>query len=147
MASQDRDQKSGLFIVSYNVFKPGVAGGYNLHLQLSVYPPARQVSGHAVITQALQHPLIFENPVQGRYEEKGSDIELFLNGFRLPIDPASPRVGDFHFDGHLKGGWHAENGSRARYAFLQAGHWVEEFGQDIQLSDEVRHTVKALNLR
>ena len=28
----DRDQKSGLFIISYNVNKPGQAGGLNLRL-------------------------------------------------------------------------------------------------------------------
>ncbi|WP_434632737.1 DUF1842 domain-containing protein [Chromobacterium sp. CV08] len=156
MANQlDRDQKSGLFIVSYNIFKPGVAGGYNLQLRLSVYPPARRVSGEAVITHATQQPLVFKTAVQGSYEEISSGIELFLAGHNLLQAQAqhgqqqshSLLGEDFHFDGHLKGGWQADNGSRARYAFLQHGHWTEVIGQDVQLSDEVRHAAKALNLR
>ncbi|OHX12717.1 DUF1842 domain-containing protein [Chromobacterium sphagni] len=156
MANQlDRDQKAGLFIVSYNVSKPGVAGGYNLQLKLSVYPPSRRVSGEAVITHATAQPLVFKSPVHGHYEENGSNIELFLAGHNLlqtqgqqGQQQAHALPGeDFHFDGHLKGGWQADAGSKARYAFLQHGHWTEVIGQDIQLSDELRHTVKSLNLR
>ncbi|OWY37680.1 hypothetical protein CEK28_15745 [Xenophilus sp. AP218F] len=148
MASNlDREQKSGLFIVSYNVFKPGLAGGYNLSLQLSVYPPARQISGRATLTQALQQPLVLQVPVRGHYEEKGGDIELFLTGFGSPTPSSTLLIEEFHFDGALKGGWQAEAGSKARYAFLQNGHWHEVIGQEVQLSDELRHSVKALNLR
>ena len=156
MANQlDRDQKAGLFIVSYNVFKPGVDGGYKLQLKLSVYPPSRRVSGEAVITHATAQPLVFKSPVQGHYEENGSNIELFLFGHQLPQAQGqhpqqqahAPLGEDFHFDGQLKGGWQADAGSKARYAFLQNGHWTEVSGQDIQLSDELRHAAKSLNLR
>ncbi|KIA81985.1 hypothetical protein QR66_01680 [Chromobacterium piscinae] len=150
----DRDQKSGLFLVRYEVFKPGVAGGYHLHLNLSVYPPTRHVSGETIITQALAQPVVLRVPVQGQYEQAGNDIDLFLTGRPLlqaqqssqPPHILPPQFEDFFFDGLLKQGWKAASGSLARYAFLHNGRWVEEVGQDIQLERELQNAHKALNL-
>ncbi|AXE29328.1 hypothetical protein DK842_05045 [Chromobacterium phragmitis] len=156
MANQaDRDQKSGLFIVNYNVFKSNQVGGYNLQLRLSVYPPARRVTGEAIITHATAQPLVFENQVQGHYEENGGNVELILQGVRQ--HHAQDQQGqqqqahahlreDFFFDGLLKGGWRAEHGSHGRYAFRLNGRWIEEIGQEIQQSEEQHNAHKALRL-
>ena len=117
----DRDQKSGLFIISYNVNKPGQAGGLNLRLDLTVYTPSRHITGRATITHATLQPLVFEHPIQGRYEEQGRDIELHLIGApRLHEQHAQNQahaaghalLEQFFFDGQLKDGWQAGNGSR-----------------------------------
>ena len=152
----DRDQKSGLFIVSYNVNKPGQAGGLNLRLDLTVYTPSRQVTGRATITHATLQPLVFEHPIQGRYEEQGRDIELHLVGTpRLHEQHAQNQahaaghalLEQFFFDGQLKDGWQAGNGSKARYAFFQNQQWHEQLGQEVRLADEINNAIKALNLR
>ncbi|UTH75246.1 DUF1842 domain-containing protein [Chromobacterium sp. IIBBL 290-4] len=153
----DRDQKSGLFLVRYDVFKPGIVGGYHLQLNLTVYPPKRHVGGEAVITQATAQPLVLRTAVHGHYEQNGSsvtsDIDLFLTGRNLlpiPQQQQQPHIlplgEDFIFDGLLKGGWRATPGSTARYLFLHNGRWIEEVGQDIQLEHELQNAHKALNL-
>lgn len=81
----------GLFIASYDI-TTGLMGAPTLHVQLSVYPPEKSVTGYGTISQAINPPPSFRTRLDGTYTYltvmgPGSRLLVTLTGYPYGIWP------------------------------------------------------------